>query len=226
MNFDQPLLLGHRGSPHQARENTLEAFRLALEAGLDGLELDVHRTKDGILAIYHDFHLENKAIAALEWAELQSIAPWMPRLEQVLELAETFPKCRLNLELKSMPGDSDGREAALTQMVNAWPHRDRAWISSFDPLALIRLHKAEVKVELGLLYDNEEMLELLPCLKVQGVHPHHRLLTQENIAAFKDKGLFVSTWTVNDPARAKQLLQWGVNGLIGDYPQILLDARP
>ncbi len=225
MNFSQPLLLGHRGSPRQARENTLESFGLALEAGLDGLELDIHRTRDGVLAIYHDFSLEGRPIATLDWADLQTAAPWMPRLEQVLELAESFPNCKLNLELKSLPRDSDGREMALAQMVNAWPHHQQAWISSFDPLALIRLYKIGIKVELALLYDNEEMLELLPCLKVQGLHPYQALLTQENTADFKAKGLFVATWTVNDPGRAKQLLQWGVDGLIGDDPLVLLSAR-
>lgn len=225
MDFSQPLLLGHRGSPRQARENTLESYRLALEAGLDGLELDIHRTQDGVLAIYHDFTLEQQPIAGLDWPSLLQIAPWMPRLEQVLELAEEFPNSKLNLELKSMPGNSDGREQLLVEMINNWPHRARAWISSFDPLALIRMRKMGVEVELALLYDTQEMLDLLPCLGVQGVHPYHSLLNAEKTAAFREQGFFVATWTVNEVAKAKQLLEWGVAGVIGDYPKVLLEAR-
>jgi len=85
--FAKPLLLGHRGSPQQARENTLESFRQALEAGLDGLELDLQCTRDGVLAVHHDFELEGHPISSLDWPSLQQQVPWMPRLEQVLELA-------------------------------------------------------------------------------------------------------------------------------------------
>lgn len=224
-NTVQPLLLGHRGAPKRARENTIESFRLALEAGLDGLELDVHRTQDGLLAIYHDFDLNGLSIADSTWASLRQAAPWIPRLEEVFELAEAFPASRLNLELKSQPGESDGREKALAEALRAWPRREQAWISSFDPLALIRLSKLGLEQPLALLYAQEEILDLLPCLPVQGVHPHHSLLDQAGVAAFKQKGLLVYTWTVNDLELARRLLAWGVDGIIGDYPEVLLQAK-
>ncbi len=217
-----PLLLGHRGAPYQARENTLESFRKALEAGLDGLELDLHRTRDGVLAVYHDFELEGRPIAEMDWTTLQQRAPWMPRLEQVFELAEQFPQARLNLELKSRPGASDGREALLVQAVQAWPGRPRVWISSFDPLALIRLHRLKVGVPLALLYSEVEMEELVPCVPVQGVHPHFALLSKGKVAQLKARGWFVVTWTVNQAPVVRELLEWGVDGVIGDLPEQLL----
>jgi glycerophosphoryl diester phosphodiesterase len=197
-----------------------------LEAGLDGLELDVHRTRDGVPAIYHDFGLEGLAIAQTDWAELKKIAPWMPRLEEVFALADQFPAARLNLELKSDPTNgSDGRERILAETLKAWPGRERAWISSFDPLALIRLKRLGLELPMALLVYQDEVLELLPCLPVQGVHPHFSLLSQSSIADFKQKGLFVYTWTVNNETLARNLLEWGVDGLIGDYPEVLLPAR-
>ncbi|PZA05888.1 glycerophosphodiester phosphodiesterase [Meiothermus sp. PNK-Is4] len=219
------LLLGHRGSPRATRENTLGSFRAALEAGLDGVELDVQRTQDGVLVVHHDFELEGVAISGLSWAELAARAPWVPRLEQVFELYEEFPRAYLNLELKSQPPSSDGRESDLARALAAWPQRERAWISSFDPLALIRLGKAGVDVPMALLYTQPEVLELLPCLPVGGVHPHFSLLTSAQVAEFKAQGLFVVTWTVNDQATAKRLFEWGVDGVIGDLPQELLAAR-
>lgn len=220
-----PALLGHRGSPRQARENTLESFRLALEAGLDGLELDLHRTRDGVVAIYHDFDLEGVPINQTDWAELKRLAPWMPRLEEVLELNEQFPRTRLNLEVKSEYEKPDGREAVIAGVVGAWPHRERCWFSSFDPLSLIRLHKHDLGVPLALLYHLPETLELLPSLPVEGVHPHYSLLDAEKTAALKAGGLFVYTWTVNDLETARRLLEWGVDGLIGDDPALLQAAR-
>lgn len=226
MIFSTPLLLGHRGAPHRARENTLESFRRALEAGLDGLELDLHRTRDGVLAIYHDFELEGRPIAEMDWSALQQQAPWMPRLEQVFALAEEFPQARLNLELKSQPGASDGREVLLAQMLQSWSGRERAWISSFDPLALIRLHRLKVGVPLALLYSEVEMEELAPCVPVQGVHPHFALLSRAKVAQLKARGLFVVAWTVNQAPVVRELLEWGVDGVIGDLPdQLLVGCR-
>jgi len=204
----------------------LESFRLALEAGLDGLELDVHRTRDGVPAIYHDFALQGASIAQTDWADLKKMAPWMPRLEEVFALADQFPTARLNLELKSDPSvGSDGRERVLLEALKAWRGHERAWISSFDPLALIRLRRLGLDLPMALLLDQEEVLELLPCLPVQGVHPHFSLLNQSKVAALKQKGMFVYTWTVNDETLARNLLEWGVDGLIGDYPEVLLPAR-
>jgi glycerophosphoryl diester phosphodiesterase len=225
VQISHPLLLGHRGAPRQARENTLESYRLALQAGLDGLELDVQCTQDGVLAIHHDFDLEGRTIAGLSWTELRAAAPWMPRLEEVLELTREFPGLWLNLELKSQPPNSDGREAALVEALRTQPGLGRVWISSFDPLALIRLKNLGVSVPLALLAHQREVLELLPCLPVEGVHPHHSLLSEVSVAGFKAKGLFVGTWTVNDLALAQTLLGWGVDALIGDFPELLLRAR-
>ncbi len=225
MTFTRPMLLGHRGSPHRAKENTLESFRKALEAGLDGLELDLHRTRDGVLVVHHDFELRGRPIAEMDWPTLQQQAPWLPRLEQVFALAEEFPQTRLNLELKSQPGPSDGREALLVQALHSWPGRARAWISSFDPLALIRLYRLGVGVPLALLYAEPEMEELVPCLPVQGVHPQATLLSREKVEHLKARGLFVVTWTVNQVKAARELLDWGVDGVIGDWPEQLLAAR-
>lgn len=225
MVLGKPLLLGHRGAPLQAKENTLESFRCALEAGLDGLELDLHRTRDGVLVVYHDFELQGQPLVELDWPTLQQQAPWLPRLEQVFALAEEFPQARLNLELKSQPGPSDGREALLVQALHSWPGRARAWVSSFDPLALIRLHRLKVDVPLALLYTEPEMEELVPCLPVQGVHPLNTLLSREKVEHLKARGLFVVAWTVNQAAVVRELLGWGVDGVIGDRPEQLLAGR-
>ena len=74
--MNQPRLLGHRGSPKQHVENTLESFTAALDAGLDGFELDVQRTLDGVLVTHHDVHLaDGRLIAALKMTELPTHVP-------------------------------------------------------------------------------------------------------------------------------------------------------
>ena len=110
----------------------------------------------------------------------------------------------------------------LVQTLRAWPGRKRAWISSFNPLALVRLHRLKADVPLALLYTEHEMEELLPCLPVQGVHPYLALLNQARVAELKARGLFVVGWTVNHAAAVRELLAWGVDGIIGDLPGELL----
>lgn len=106
----RPLRLGHRGAPLKAKENTLESFRLALEAGLDGVELDVWPTRDGVFAVRHDPDTPLGPVFQVDYADLKAQEPDLPRLEEVLALKEAFPQAVFNVELKSFPGL--GEEAA------------------------------------------------------------------------------------------------------------------
>ncbi|WP_243093957.1 glycerophosphodiester phosphodiesterase [Thermus thalpophilus] len=208
-----PLRLGHRGAPRLARENTLESFRRALEAGLDGFELDVHLTRDGVLVVHHDFTLEGVPLAGLTRRELPA---YVPTLEEVLE---AFPGAWINVELKSLPPETDGREEALARLLARHPTR-RLWVSSFDPLALVRLRRLGVG-PLGLLYEREEAEALAPCLGVEWLHPEASLLTEERVQALKGRYRLLA-WTVNERPRAQALAAWGVDALVGDFPEALV----
>ncbi len=208
-----PLRLGHRGAPHLARENTLESFRKALEAGLDGFELDVHLTRDGVLVVHHDFTLGGTPLNGLSLRELPA---YVPTLEEVLR---AFPGVWINVELKSLPPETDGREEALARFLARHPS-DRIWVSSFDPLALVRLKRLGVG-PLGLLYGHEEAEALAPCLGVEWVHPEASLLTQDRVRELKAR-YRVLAWTVNRRQQAQELAAWGVDALVTDFPEVLV----
>ncbi|WP_243027972.1 glycerophosphodiester phosphodiesterase [Thermus albus] len=208
-----PLRLGHRGAPHLARENTLESFRKALEAGLDGFELDVHLTQDGVLVVHHDFTLGGIPLNGLSFRELPA---YVPTLEEVLW---AFPGVWINVELKSLPPETDGREEALARLLARHPS-DRIWVSSFDPLALVRLKRLGVG-PLGLLYEHEEAEALAPCLGVEWVHPEASLLTQDKVRELKAR-YRVLAWTVNRRQQAQELAAWGVDALVTDFPGVLV----
>ncbi|WP_117237748.1 glycerophosphodiester phosphodiesterase [Thermus sediminis] len=208
-----PLRLGHRGLALGVRENTLEAFRKALELGLDGFELDVHQTRDGVLVVHHDFTLKGVPIASLV---LKELPPYVPTLEAVLQ---AFPQIWINVELKSLPPETDGREEALAHLLARYPS-ERLWVSSFDPLALVRLGRLGVR-PLGFLYQKPEALELAPCLGVDWVHPWEALLTEEEVRRLKGR-YRVLAWTVNDRSRAGALAAWGVDALVTDIPEALV----
>ncbi len=107
MTPPRPLLLGHRGLSASHLENSMEAFRAALAAGMDGFELDVQPTRDGVCAVLHDEELSRTArgsgllrqLKAAELPLLKNGEP-VPRLADVLEL----PARLINVELKGEPG--------------------------------------------------------------------------------------------------------------------------
>jgi len=195
------------------RENTLEAFAKALEAGLDGFELDVHLTRDGVLVVHHDFTLGGLSLASLTSRELPA---YVPTLEAVLR---AFPRAWINVELKSLPPETDGREEALARLLARYPS-PQVWVSSFDPLALVRLRRLGVG-PLGLLYEKPEALELAPCLGVAWVHPWEGLLTAEEVARLRAR-YRVLAWTVNERPRAQALAAWGVEALVTDRAEALV----
>ena len=216
----KPLLLGHRGAPRRARENTLESVRLALEAGLSGVELDVQATREGRLVVRHDLTTPRGPVPALSLAELRSMEPWVPTLEEVLELFQDYPEAVLNAELKFLPGFPSAARAlgwALT------PLASRALVSSFDPVALYLLRDSGLPR--ALLFAEEDLGPVARALGHEGVHPHKDLGSEESLARWKEAGFFVIPWTVNDPGEARRLLGIGVDGLIGDLPEVLLAAR-
>src|SRR3954470_17909692 len=105
MTRTAPLIVGHRGSPRSERENTVAGFAAARAEGADGVELDVHLTTDGELAVYHDAEIEGFGVLAEHsWAEIENRFPWLPTLTAVLDECTGM---LVNIEIKNSPPDAD-----------------------------------------------------------------------------------------------------------------------
>lgn len=227
------MLLGHRGAPRVAHENSAAAFAAALAAGLDGLETDLQRTLDGVLVISHDPYLEGEGgapssfIAKMTLAEVKRRAPHLLTLDDLKSLVEAHPQARVNLELKTAAPFDDARARELCTELGRWSPEltSRLWVSSFDPLALLVMADVGAPVPLAFLAYEASALQLLDSLPVAAVHPHFSLVTAQRMAAWQARGLAVFTWTVNDLGLAQRMLALGVDGLIGDVPETLLAAR-
>lgn len=174
-------IFAHRGARSVAPENTLPAFRKALEMGVDGIELDVQLSRDGQLVVIHDFTLERttngrgrvrdytaEELAQLEIADRRlqiadctttpksevrdlKSSVGVPTLEQVLDLVGD--RCQLNVEIKTR-GLAGGRQEAalLSRMIQRRDLYDQVIVSSFNPFALIWMRRSDPRVALGLLY--------------------------------------------------------------------------
>jgi glycerophosphoryl diester phosphodiesterase len=233
-----PLLLGHRGVRRSAArageatvplENGMEAFREAFEAGLDGIECDVQQTRDLELVLHHDRHSGDLEVTASTLGELREHEPRMATLAELLELAAGYPGTLLNLELKLYRRTGAGLERRLARMVRARGLADRVLVSSFDPLALLRLRLVAPDVRTALLYAPN-----LPAwlragqpagwLHVDALHPRHDRVDERLMRLARERGLMVNAWTVNDHDQVRRLVELGADGIIADDPQALKRA--
>jgi glycerophosphoryl diester phosphodiesterase len=225
-----PLVLGHRGVRGARPENTLEAFALAFESGLDGIECDVQRSRDGQLVLFHDFTLHDKQLTKLTYIHLKSIDSKIPKLQELFELAKAYPGTLLNVELKIETLRSDGLERDTLALIKQWGLADRVLISSFNPLSLLRVRLIDPNVRMGLLYSDDmpwwmQKGHLAGWLHVDAIHPHYSRVDEKLIKSAKVRNLMVNTWTVNDPMRISSLCSLGVTAIIGDDPTVLLAYR-
>jgi glycerophosphoryl diester phosphodiesterase len=233
------LVFGHRGAAAYAPENTLASFRLAMEQGAHGVEFDVHLTRDGVPVVIHDFSLDKTTsghgpVVEHEYEDLEALDAGshkgsefagepIPTLEEVFRLLSG--KLAMNVEVKA---DTDGIEDAVAALIDQYGVNDWVIVSSFNPLILQRFAAKYPQIALGYLYDEsmpyEEFLQLLTNVKLQARHPHHTMIDASFVRVAKQFGYRINTWTVNEPARAIELRQFGVDVIITDTPDVILKA--
>jgi glycerophosphoryl diester phosphodiesterase len=227
---DRPLLLGHRGASAHAPDNTLAAFELALAAGADGVELDVRRTADDHMVVFHDPVVDGTPIVDTALVDLRRSRPDIPTLPEALTV---LAGAVVNIEIKNSPHepdfDTDHRLAeGVLQLTADLGVAEQVLISSFNPATVDRLRRLDSEVVLGQLLagggDGPAEVQRASDRGVQAVHPHVAQATSGLLAAAADHGVWVVVWTVNEPEKARSLAGAGVAGLISDDPARLLPA--
>ena len=220
-------VIAHRGASRVERGNTVAAFERAVEVGSDGIELDVRRTADGLLVTHHDAVLgDGRVVVETPRSELPFYVP---------TLAEALDACTgawVNIEIKNDPGEPDFDpddavvEAVLAELERRGPGSGPWLVSSFrletvDRCRALAPHvpTASLVVDVG-----PETPALVAGRGHAAVHPWVDTVTEDVIARCHAAGLAVNTWTCNDPARARELADWGVDGIFTDVPGVLLDA--
>lgn len=235
MSARRPLVLGHRGSPRRARENTLEGFAQAREDGADGVELDVHRTRDGGLVVHHDADVEGFGVLAdHDLAAIRDTFPWLPTLAEVLD------ECRgllVNIEIKNSPKDADfdpdeAAAAAVVELLRARDGVDRVLVSSFHLPSIDRVHALAPELATGYLtVVDPAPLDAVGIARTGGhgaIHPFFGVLADRAAAHVVDAahavGIAVNTWTVNEPDEIVRLAAAGVDAVVTDVPAVAVAA--
>jgi len=225
----RPLILGHRGAPRDAPENTMRAFRLALEQGADGIEFDVQPSADGVPVVLHDDTLDRTAdstgdVSLLAWDQIsraRSGGEPVPRLEEVVAwAAETG--AFLNVEIKR-----PGVEAAALAAVEAAGRTPWTIFSSFIPESVAQVRRLAPEAACWLLTErwNPRVLQLAGDLRVGGVCLDVRRATAAALAQLRAAGLPVIIWTVDRPLRIRALLRAGVAAIITNRPSVAVRVR-
>ena len=229
-------VIGHRGASAYAPENTLAAFRLALEQGAHGIELDVMRTVDNRLAVIHDFTVErvsngSGAVASKTIAELKALDfgvkyhknyanERLPLLDEVLDFL-SGNELLLNIEIKSMPGFYDEE---LNKLVAAAIDKsglsDRIIISCFEHKALTDMKKLRPGLKTAMLYSKaiDKVWEYAKEIGVDYIHPQHQTIDKDCVASCHANNIGVNAWTVNKPEDIMRMLDIGADAIITDKP--------
>ncbi len=234
--IERPLIIAHRGASAVAPENTLAAFRAAMEAGADGIELDVIRCRSGELMVVHDDTVDRTTdgsglvrtisrdnlhmLDAGSWFGPEYAGQRIPTLEEVLAFVERGIK--LNIEIKSQRLRSEGLEEQIADMIRAHGYEEAVLLSSFNPLVLMRLRNVAPELQRGLLY-TPGSLRSSPRIwrrfvKPRALHPHHSVVDEKYVRWAHDGGYRINVWTVDEAERMREMIALGVDGIITDHP--------
>jgi glycerophosphoryl diester phosphodiesterase len=235
-HFMQPVIFAHRGASNYAPENTIAAFELAVTQGAEAIELDAKLCADGHVIVIHDQSLDRttngtgkvletpldalKELDAGRWFGENYQGESIPTLDEVFEAVGK--RIFINVELTNYATPKDQLPDKVAALVKRHSLEQQILFSSFNPLALRKVHSLIPDIPLGLL--------ALPgrsgawarswfgnfFVPYQALHPELKDTTLQMIKKQHDNKCRVHTWTVNKPGDLEQLFRWGVDGVFTD----------
>lgn len=222
-NHQRILRIGHRGAAGHVPENTIAAIRRGVSLGVDFVELDVHRTRDGRLVVMHDTLVDRTTdgtglVSEMTWDELQLLdagnGEGIPSVEAALAAANGCAGVILEAKIPEIG-------PAMHQVVRASAFSGPVMYASFLHAEILEIRKIDPLAR---------TMALMGCVPVSGaawardanptsVGLSVECATAEFIAALHDGGLQVFVYTVNDPRLIHCAIEFGADGVISDYPE-------
>lgn len=225
-----PLVLGHRGAPRVAAENTIRAFREATRAGADGVELDVQISADGVPVVIHDATLDRTtdafgAVSTLAAAALAAVdagdGEGVPTLTDALNWARAEHRW-VNIEIKA--GDCADSVVAVVEEVGV---AERTIISSFEAATVARVGELRTDWHRFLLTETWDAAVLATVRRsgATGVCLENQAAKPEALNALREENLPVVVWTVDEADRIRDLLLAEVAAIISNDPGLAVAVR-
>jgi len=201
-------LVAHRGGEALGGGDLLEAGRRLVELGIEMVEIDVRRTRDGVLVIHHDESVRGEAIRDLNYAELLQAGDRIPALEDFMDVVA--PHMAVDIELKEPGYETQVLASSLAKIDSG-----NLVVTSFSDSIVATVKMTAPEVSVGLLVGRRELRALLrdvfPFRRVQECHadflaPHYRLLATGIAHRAERRGLGLLVWTVDDPRLIERYL--------------------
>jgi len=240
-------VFAHRGGALLRPENTILAFDHGMSLGADGLEFDVHLSRDGVVVVHHDASLERTTsghgpLAALTADELSRLdagyhfpafrgqTGGVPRLDEVLR---RYPAATCIIELKVNEPELAQRTIDVVRAAGAI---DRVALGSFGLRVLRAARAYEPRILTGAAREETRLALYRSWVRWPVKHPAYdafqvpetsgstRVVTPRFVRYARDTGLAVQVWTVNDKNDMHRLLDWGVNAIISDRPDVAVEV--
>jgi len=233
-------IVGHRGAPRRARENSIESLDFAESFGVDAVEFDVRQTRDGEAVLFHDEEVvlgtQRIPVRSFTWREIEKLSIpsefgeyRIPRLEQVFH--RYGRAMRYVVEVKCGNGMQLGTMARrVAKLAEAFGVADRCLVASFDAEFVKRMRETAPAVATSFLFDHPVALPspsvptpLFP--PVDAIGPRFDLVSPALLSQAAAAGLSVHPWTVDDAAEIRGLLASGVASITTNAPDVALEIR-
>jgi glycerophosphoryl diester phosphodiesterase len=239
-----PAIIAHRGASAYAPENTLAAFKLALQQGADAIELDAKLSADHRVVVIHDQAVDRTTphrgrIRDLAFDDLRAMDAGshfddafkgepIPSLEAVFE--EVGSETYINVELTNYHSLFDDLPQKVAELVHKHNVSERVFFSSFNIIALIRIHRLLPDAPIGLLAISGKAGSwargwMADLLTPQSLHPERSDATCQLVEKAHRKGRKVFVYTVNQEEEMRRLFSIGVDGIFTDDPVLGLKIR-
>jgi glycerophosphoryl diester phosphodiesterase len=233
----KPLVWAHRGASCIAPENTIEAFSLARDMGADGIELDVHLSKDGELVVAHDETVDRCSsgtgrIIDMTLGEIKRLdfsnhkagygGVKAPALAEVFELIKPT-NMTINIELKTGIVIYEGIETQCAKLAREAGMEDRVFYSSFNHYSLMQLKSVEQGARIAPLYTEAlvEPWQYAVRIGAWAVHPFYpTMATPDMMTKLAENGVLCNPWTVDDEQALTWMAKLGVNAVITNKPDL------
>ena len=213
------LVIAHRGASAREPENSLAAFRSAIDLGSDGVELDIHATADGALVVHHD---DTVAGVCIPRSSLDTVRECLlangepvPTLGEALNVLGA--KARVFVEVKTLDAS---QEAALLQVLDDGPAPQHYHVHSFDHRIVRRLMQHRKGLVGGVLSASYPVNPLIQLEQTGATElwQQESLVDDELVAAVHAIGKRIFPWTVDAPTRIEELIDMGVDGICSNVP--------
>ena len=239
--MNRPLVWAHRGASGYLPENTLPAFEKAVEMGADGIELDIHKTKDGQLVVIHDEKIDRTSngkgrVQDLTLEELRrynynATQPKscdhadIPTMREVFELIKPTD-LMINIEIKTGIVFYEDIEADILAMTKEFGMEDRVLYSSFNHYSIMKIKELDGNARTGFLY-MDGTLNMPEYGRDHGVEALHPAFYNVQYPNFVEKcheyGLKINSWTINTKQYMNMACEMGLDGIITNYPDQALE---